>query len=246
MPASETLTATAEAYNYVNTRNLITSVGVAADRALTRTDVEHLLVYSGVLDDISKWVLADLLVWGEGEAERQVGERGTREFWDKRDQIWDEMLRYCKSDIKKTTAYNMAGCSRAWSWERRRQTTCVSFEHHRLLVGKSVEEQEYWLDVVEAGEWSVARLRQSLYSGQDPLADMRVMPPHEPLWTDERIKSRADELDAELYSIHGGNTRPWQHYMKVWKAISFEIRGEYEDELQRQRRARYYRPAAGG
>lgn len=50
----------------------------------------------------------------------------------------------------------------------------------------------------------------------------------EVLWPDERIKQRADELDGEL---HNDNTRPWQHYMEVWRTLSFEMRDEYQAKL---------------
>lgn len=51
------------------------------------------------------------------------------------------------------------------------------------------------------------------------------------LWPDERMKKRADELDSELYGLHGGNTRPWQHYMEVWQTIAYEMRDEYQARI---------------
>jgi chromosome segregation ATPase len=55
----------------------------------------------------------------------------------------------------------------------------------------------------------------------------------EKLWPDERIKARADTLDGELYD---GNTRPWQHYMNVWRTLSYEMRDDYEAKLAELRK----------
>lgn len=179
-----------QALTYVTTRNLITSVGVAATRALSKEDVEQLLMVSGVLEDVSNWVLADLLVWGEERVASDHPKEG-REFWDARDKVWAEMLRLCKKNISKSAAYHLRATAQAWPYERRRTSSCISFEHHRLLSGYTPDQQEYWMDVAEAGEWSAARLRISLYSDIDPLEPIVVAntaPPLKPLWTEERVQ----------------------------------------------------------
>ena len=206
---------------YVATRNLITSVGVAANATLTKTDVEHLLVYSGVLEDISNWVLADLLVWGEELAYAEVGNREpSQKFWDARDQVWGEMLRFCKKNTTKSAAYHLVATAKAWPYERRRHTTCISFEHHRLLSGYPPDQQEYWMDVAEAGEWSSAKLRQSLYSGIDPLVVANT-PPHveyTPLWTRERMDREINLLGYD-----------WEQIGDVMDIV-MRLIGDYEDE----------------
>jgi chromosome segregation ATPase len=50
----------------------------------------------------------------------------------------------------------------------------------------------------------------------------------EKIWPDERIKARAAALDGELYD---GNTRPWQHYMGVWRTVAYEMRDDYERRI---------------
>lgn len=219
------LTTTEESLQYISTRNLITSVGVTANAALTKTDVEHLLVYSGVLEDVSSWVLADLLVWGEEVATTRSGTHKGKEFWTERDDIWSEMLRFCKSNLSKSAAYHMSATAKAWPYARRRQTHAISFEHHRLLSGYPQEQQEHWMDICEAAEWSAAKLRQSLYSTIDPLVvtnttDLPSLPRQ---WTDGRV---GDLLN--LYRM------PEETREEVHKLI-MSIVEEYEDELRKAR-----------
>lgn len=226
-----------EALEYIATRNLITSVGVAATATLTKTDVEHLLVYSGVLDDISNWVLADLLVWGENQAIGTLHVQHGVDFWAARDHIWEEMLRFCKKTISKSSCYHLAATARAWPYERRRTGPRLSFEHHRLLAGMSEDRQEYWMDVCEAGEWSAARLRQSLHKDIDPLEPPVVAntPPVTPLWT-------SDDVEREIVKIWDKNFFLYHHdqpeaYVKDFRILINRVIGEYESERQRTRGA---------
>jgi hypothetical protein len=166
LPVSDELATVDRAYAHVLTRQLVTSVGVAPGllRELNNEDVECLLTYSGTLDDMSKWVVADLMVWGEIQATQRVGANSGKVFWEVRDGIWDELLLACKMDISKHTAYNMVSTAKAFPWERRRHTKTLSFEHHRIVASRDNDQQEYWLDLAEAGEWSVAKLRHNYYS----------------------------------------------------------------------------------
>lgn len=191
MGVGEELSFPDEAQRHVERRHFVTSVGIAPDilAALTPYDMSCLLMYSSTLDDIGRWIMADLLALGEAQVAQRLRTNKGREFWDARDQLWNDMLRNCKSDIAKHTAYNMAACARAWPHQRRRHTRFVSFEHHRLLINQPPAAQDDWLDLVEAGEWSVSRLRRELYSGQAPvpLPPMEIVYPT-PLWTPERVE----------------------------------------------------------
>lgn len=221
------------AYDYVVQRQLVTSVGLAPTVSddLTSFDAEMLLTYSGTLDDISRWVIADLLVWGEQVAEREIGNRNSREYWRKRDGVWDAMLRVCKTDMSKHTAYNMAACAKAWPWGRRRHTETISFEHHRVLVSRNGEDQEYWLDLAEAGGWSVKRLRSQLFGDNDPLAPVAVMSKPIELWPDDRIQREM------LDHLRGY----WDVPFDAIEELLNKMRGEYEDALRKERYRQYPR-----
>jgi hypothetical protein len=179
MSVTDALAVPDAALQHVRTHELVTSVGVDPSIKLNSAYVSHLLVYVGVMDDINQWVVADLLVWGDKLAEETVGGRGSRAFWEERDKVWGQMLGVCKMSITKHTAYNMAACARSWPHARRRHTATLSFEHHRLLIGKEADEQDYWLEMAEAGEWSAHRLRRELAPPVDMTPSVR--------WTDERI-----------------------------------------------------------
>jgi hypothetical protein len=191
MPVSDEIALVDRAYHHVMHRQLVTSVGVAPGllKELTNDDVECLLTYSGTLEDMSKWTLADLMVWGEMQATQQVGVSSGKVFWEVRDKIWGELLASCKADISHHTCYNMVSTAKAFPWERRRHTKTLSFEHHRIVASRDNEQQEYWLDLAEEGEWSVARLRHNYYANADPLTPtITVMStPHDP-WPEYRVE----------------------------------------------------------
>jgi hypothetical protein len=196
MPVSNELALVDRAYAHVLQRQLVTSVGVAPGllRELTNDDVECLLTYSGTLEDMSKWTLADLMVWGEIQAANRVGVASGKVFWEVRDAIWDELLAACKADISKHTAYNMVSTAKAFPWERRRHTKTLSFEHHRIVASRDNEQQEYWLDLAEAGEWSVAKLRHNYYSNADPMTStITVMSTPKDLWPEYRVEKEVYE-----------------------------------------------------
>jgi hypothetical protein len=221
------------AYAHVLQRQLVTSVGVAPGllKELTDHDVACLLTYSGTLEDMSKWVVSDLLVWAEEQVAAQVGARSGREFWDKRDAMWDDLLKLCKADISKHTAYNMAATARAFGWERRRHTATLSFEHHRLVSGRNPDEQEYWLDMTEAGEWSVARLRGALYGeGEHFTPNLTVMSTPE-FWPPERV-------EREVYAAFGLPTR--YDTVEHIKRLVEQIKGDLQREYQNHRSSRRY------
>ncbi len=187
MTVSEALAPVDRALEYINGRGLITMVGLRPDvrDALTNEDAEQLLVSSGALEDVSRWILADVLVWAENKAAATIGNHSSREFWDERDRLWDLVLNSCKSDISKHTCYNLAACAKAWPHERRRYSETISFEHHRILTGRDEEEQEYWIDLASDGGWSVKRLRNQLFGGHDPLLPVAVMSTPVELWPTE-------------------------------------------------------------
>jgi hypothetical protein len=191
MPVSDEIALVDRAYHHVMHRQLVTSVGVAPGllKELTNDDVECLLTYSGTLEDMSKWTLADLMVWGEMQAVAKVGVNSGKVFWEVRDKIWGELLAACTADISHHTCYNMVSTAKAFPWERRRHTKTLSFEHHRIVASRDNEQQEYWLDLAEEGEWSVARLRHNYYANADPLTPtITVMStPHDP-WPEYRVE----------------------------------------------------------
>jgi hypothetical protein len=222
MAVSDEVALVDRAYHHVMHRQLVTSVGVAPGllRELTNDDVECLLTYSGTLEDMSKWTLADLMVWGEMRAIQQVGTDSGRHFWDMRDAIWNQLLAACKSDISKHTAYNMVSTAKAFPWERRRHTQTLSFEHHRIVASRDDEQQDYWLDLAEEGEWSVARLRHNYYANADPMSPtITVMSTPHPkdTWPIERI-------EREVYDAFALPTR-WDVVERV-KRIVLQIKEE--------------------
>lgn len=160
---------------------------------LDNHDVACLLTYSSTLEDMSKWVVADLLVWAELRAAHHAGQNSGRAFWDARDALWDELLDSCKMDLSKHTCYNMVATAHAFPWQRRRHTETLSFEHHRLLVARDEDEQEYWLDMAEAGGWSVARLRGALYGETEISPHVTVMSAPT-LWPRERVERELDTI----------------------------------------------------
>jgi hypothetical protein len=235
MPVSEMLAPIDRAYTEVLQRQLVTSVGVAPGllNKLSDTDVGYLLMYSGVLDDMSKWVVADLLVWGEMRVAREVNASSGREYWDARDKMWGEILSNCKMDISKHTAYNMAATARAFPWERRRHTATLSFEHHRLLSGKEHDEQEYWLDMTEDCEWSVHRLRGKLYGEGDPLAPRQtVMSTPQDFWPEQRV-------EKEVYAAFSLPTR----YDTVQRII--QLVQQIKEEIVNEQANRHSYPREG-
>jgi hypothetical protein len=225
LPVSEALAPIERAYTEVLQRQLVTSVGVAPNllAELSDADVGYLLVYAGSLEDVSKWTVADLLVWAEQRAATNVGTTSGREFWDARDRLWDEILANCKMDVGKHAAYNMAATARAFPWERRRHTATLSFEHHRLVSSREEDEQEHWLDMAEDGEWSVRKMRARFYGGGDPLLPkVTVMSTSQPreLWPIQRV-------EREVYDAFALPTR----YDTVQRII--EVVQQIKDELQR-------------
>jgi hypothetical protein len=220
LPVSDELATVDRAYAHVLTRQLVTSVGVAPGllRELNNEDVECLLTYSGTLDDMSKWVVADLMVWGEIQATQRVGANSGKVFWEVRDGIWDELLLACKMDISKHTAYNMVSTAKAFPWERRRHTKTLSFEHHRIVASRDNDQQEYWLDLAEAGEWSVAKLRHNYYSNADPLSPtITVMSTPRDLWPIERV-------EREVYDAFALPTR-WDTVERI-KLLILQVKEE--------------------
>lgn len=213
---------------WVSNKELVTSVGIrpAVMLKLSNEDVQHLLAYAGSMEDISKWLLSDLLVWGEGRIKRKLGTDTGKEFWVERDALWDIILSHYKSEVSKDTRYNMAGCARRWTYKRRRHTGILSFEHHRILVPLCDDEQEHWLELAEAGQWSVAVLRAKLYSKADPLEPPKVQV-YTPLWTESRIREEIGN-----YTIRSGEMRG---YLLDDDAVylSMLIAQEYEAERER-------------
>lgn len=234
MPVTTELAPVDRAYAHVMHRQLVTSVGVNPGllRELTNQDVECLLTYAGTLDDMSRWVVADLLVWAEERAAEQTGSRSGRIFWDARDKLWEGLLMACKMDISKYTAYNMVSTARAFPWQRRRHTRTLSFEHHRLVSGREPDEQEYWLDLADDGEWSVHQLRTHLYSQGDPLTPNLsvVLTPHNP-WPEERV-------EKEVYAAFSLSTRydTVEAIKQLVNRIIEEIRNEYQNTKNNGRR----------
>jgi hypothetical protein len=172
-------------------RGLVTAVGIPTTDFISSSDVTQLLQITGLLDDVSRWILADLLVWGDKYAAQvKDPDLDKRAFWKERDAIWEEMLEKARSTATKHTVYNMVATAKAFPHERRRNNGPISFEHHRLLVGMDDDAQENWLDMAEAGEWGVKRLRRELYANPATVMPTRI-------WTDEEVLVRLQEMEQQ-------------------------------------------------
>jgi hypothetical protein len=149
--------------------NALTLTGLNPTHHLTQQDVGQLATYAGALDDLSRWVLADLLVWAEQQTGRTHQGRMDQAYYTKRDAAWRELLKLARRDYHPHTVLQMVQTAKAWPYERRRAN--VSFEHHRLLNSRPPHEQDEYLDMAEFAELSCSQLREALYQKQlpDPL-----------------------------------------------------------------------------
>lgn len=157
----------AAAVRHVDKHKMVQSTGIVPGwlGQLTRQDAQQLMLYASMLDDVSSWVVADLLLWAEQRCKRD------KNFWANREEAWTQLLENTKMDIGLRTAYNMRTVAKAFAWHRRRHTEQVSFEHHRLVAHLDPEEADYWLDRCEYEQWTTTRLRAELYSKNRPDVD---------------------------------------------------------------------------
>jgi hypothetical protein len=187
-------------------------------------------MYAGTLEDMSKWTVADLLVWGELQAAEKIGADSGQKYWEERDLWWTNILAACKMDISRHTAYNMAATARAFPWARRRHTRVLSFEHHRVVTSREEEEQDQWLDMAEDGEWSVSKLRTRLYSQGDPLSPrISVMSAPKDSWPEQRVYK-------EVYYAFSLPTR-WDTVEYIKELVN-QIKGDIANEYRNQEQGR--------
>lgn len=200
----------------------LTPIGIDPKFQLDRSAISQLALYIGTLQDVGLWSVGDMLVWGEQQAARElnIGDGPkNRQYFERRHIYWQAILDRCKLDITDTTAYNIYAAARAWPWDRRRHDEHLSFEHHRLLASREPEEQDYWLDMAVAGNWTVRQLRHHLYSKEDPmLPNNRQRRPA--IWDDTRISLAVNKLSSE-----GMNE------VSVTRLIH-QIRDEYEGAIR--------------
>lgn len=138
------------------------------------------------IDTAYQWIVGDYLVYG---TEKKYGK--ATEF--------AELL-----GKSPQTVWNWASVAKSIETSRRREV--LSFGHHEVITGLSVEEQDYWLSQAEFGNgedgkahkvWSVKRLRTEIArsQGDEPTTEAPMTPY-------QRIANRFDDSLARLVAQH--------------------------------------------
>jgi hypothetical protein len=99
----------------------------------------------------SAWCLGDWIVVGQSR------------FTDRYKQVVETV------GLDYQTVRNYAWVARRFELSRRRDT--LSFQHHAEVASMPPDEQDYWLDRAEAGNWSRNRLRQEIKSSRNHAKD---------------------------------------------------------------------------
>ena len=145
------------AKHHVEKLHLVTVVGIhcALDK-LTRQDVESLAVYSGVVDSMGKWLLADLLLAAELKFPNDLETRYA---------AMDQICKLAQAELAYSTRRRYIAAARMFPLSRRRER--LTIQHHMELVGTDLthEQVEDALDLAENGgdePLSVAAMRMAI------------------------------------------------------------------------------------
>ncbi|MEU4804135.1 LmbU family transcriptional regulator [Actinosynnema sp. NPDC023587] len=103
------------------------------------------------ISDSSCWWLGDWLIYGQAQYPDRY-KRATEE-----------------TSLDYQTLRNYAWVARKFGVDRRR--SALSFQHHAEVAGLDQEQQDRWLDLAVAGEWSRTRLRREVRAGRTPARD---------------------------------------------------------------------------
>lgn len=175
MSVTTELDAIQNAMESITRKRWVTTVGLNPSALPTRiTPQEHiqLALHIGTLDDVSAWARGDQVVIIREEVKRLGYKSGwqhkqTMEYLQER---YQELLKLYRN-VELKTLLNNASTSSWWKYEDRRQSQHISYAHHAELNGYPQEMRDDMLDKVEAGGWTVSRLRYELSGQRNVVAD---------------------------------------------------------------------------
>lgn len=150
------------AMSQINRKQWLTTTGLdpaLLPPKLTKAEHEALAIFLGTIDDLSPWAKGDqinlLLAELRTKARRHNSTR--QQFGVELDAMYMELKRAYKGGERKTLeAY--ATTAAAWPHATRRQSDKIGFSHAKALNNRSAAERTYYMDRIEAENWSVARL----------------------------------------------------------------------------------------
>lgn len=166
---------------------LITSTGINFPEKFTEEQWETIGGYLLEVESALTWALADWLIYGEDHKWGETYARVAAEY-----------------DLKVDTLYHYALVARK-IWIRNPD---LSFAHHRLVAGKSPDEQQYWLDRAVEERYSIQQLREAM-RGKPPT------PPSNSLANIEN-KQAIDRVWRAIRRGKGGISREDIHHIRRW------------------------------
>lgn len=150
------------ATEWVNKKKIVIGTGLLLPTHISADEHTMIACFLGQLGDVGAWGRGDQVVRVQDDTAK-LHKRNTDTYNDAITTRYTELLKLYRT-VELKTILNNAATARTWPLATRRQTDTIGYGHHETLNSLTPEEREYYLDMADAGEWTVARLRHELWT----------------------------------------------------------------------------------